>query len=234
MELVNEENNFPFRPLHFFHHILHPLFKLAAIFRAGNHESEVERQKLFALQHFGNIACRHARGESFGNRRLPHARLADEHRIVLGATRENLNNSVNFYIAADNRVKLVLGGEFGEITRVLGERAETLWLRGLPVFRGLKLFQDGDRGVAAYSEACENVCGRARMFNDGEEEMLGADEGIVHPRRNLPRRFKRLREIRREIDLICGREHRGALGRLQVLKHGVGEHNSIDLHAVKH
>ena len=171
VKFVNEENNLPFRPFHFFHHILHPLFKLAAIFCAGNHESEVKRQKLFALQHFGNIACRHARGESFGNRRLPHARLADKHRIVLGATRENLNNSINFYIAADNRVKLVFGGEFGEITCVLGERAETLWLRGLPVFRGLKLFQDGDRGVAAYSEACENVCGRARMFNDGEEEI---------------------------------------------------------------
>ena len=135
MELIHKENHLPFSALDFLHHILHPLFEFASILGASYHEPEVQGEKLFTLERFGDFAGCHARGEPFGDCRLPHSRLADEHRVVLGATCKNLNHSINLLVAADDWIELVLGGELGEIARILGEGTETFWFCSLSVLR---------------------------------------------------------------------------------------------------
>ncbi len=52
-----------------------------------------------------HIAIGDALRQAFDDRGFADARLADEHRIVLGATAENLNHAVEFVIAADQRIE---------------------------------------------------------------------------------------------------------------------------------
>src|SRR5688572_19016325 len=126
MELVYKQYDLPFRPFDFLHHTLHTLFELATILRAGNHESKIKREQLLALQGFRYFTRRHARCKPFGNCRFPDSCLTNEHRIIFGTAREDLDDPVYFMIAADNRIKFIFGGELSEITRILRERAEAL------------------------------------------------------------------------------------------------------------
>src|SRR5262245_32643831 len=61
-------------------------------------------------------------GRSFDSRiqrlSLPHAGLADEDRVVLGAAAEDLDDSADFLVAADDRVELTLAGELGQVAAV--------------------------------------------------------------------------------------------------------------------
>jgi hypothetical protein len=42
------------------------------------------------------------------DRRLANARLADQHRIVLGATLQHLDGAADFIVTADHRIELAL------------------------------------------------------------------------------------------------------------------------------
>src|ERR1700761_5786112 len=46
---------------------------------------------------------------AFGDRRLADAGLADQHRVVLGATAQHLDHSSDLVVAADHRVELAAG-----------------------------------------------------------------------------------------------------------------------------
>src|SRR5205823_3293050 len=67
-------------------------------------------------------AAHDALREALDDRGLADARLSDEHRVVLGAAREHLDDSPDLLVAADHRVDLVLAREVGEVTAVLLER----------------------------------------------------------------------------------------------------------------
>ena len=49
-----------------------------------------------------------AAGEPFDDRRLADAGLADEHRVVLGAARQHLDDAADLLVAADHRIELAL------------------------------------------------------------------------------------------------------------------------------
>ena len=67
---------------------LEPVFKFAAILRAGDHRAQIHRDEPLVLQRFRHVAADDAPRQAFGDGRLAHARFADEHRIVLRAPRE--------------------------------------------------------------------------------------------------------------------------------------------------
>ena len=56
-----------------------------------------------------------ALGEPFGNGGLANARLPNEDRVVLGATRKDLNDPLYLLLPPDDRVKLTLSGHGGQI-----------------------------------------------------------------------------------------------------------------------
>ena len=60
--------------------------------------------------------------ETFGNRGLADARLANQYRVVLRAALQNLNRAANFLVAADDRVDLALLGALGQVDGVFLER----------------------------------------------------------------------------------------------------------------
>ena len=74
------------------------------------------------LQALGHVALDDAPGEALDDRGLADAGLADEHRVVLGAARQHLDDAADLLVAADDRVELALAGVLGEVAAVLLER----------------------------------------------------------------------------------------------------------------
>ena len=122
VQLVDEEDDLALRILHRLEHGLEPLLELAAVLRAGDERAHVERHDALALEAFGHVAPHDALGQALHDRRLAHARRADQHRVVLGAAREDLDDAADLLVAADDRVELALLGERGEVAPVLLER----------------------------------------------------------------------------------------------------------------
>ena len=63
-----------------------------------------------------------ALGEALDDRGLADARLADQHRVVLGAAREDLDDAADLVVAADHRVELAVLGLLGQVAAEALER----------------------------------------------------------------------------------------------------------------
>ena len=75
-----------------------------------------------ALQPLGHVAGDDALREALDDRRLADAGLADQHRVVLRAAREHLDDAADLLVAADHRVELALLGQRGQVAAELLER----------------------------------------------------------------------------------------------------------------
>jgi hypothetical protein len=122
VELVDEQDDGAVRVGDLLEHGLEPLLELAAILGAGHERAHVEREDLLVLQPFGHVAADDALRQPFDDGRLADAGLADEHRVVLGAAREHLDDAAHLLVAADDGIELALLGELGQVAAVAGER----------------------------------------------------------------------------------------------------------------
>ena len=131
---------------------------------------------------FGHVLIDDAPGEPFDDGGLADAGLADEHRIVLGAARQHLNDAADLFVAADDRIELAAARELGEVAAVLLERL---------VFRFGILIGDALR-PSHLREHLENAILRDAVLlqdarrdaapafaDDAEQQMLGADELVL-------------------------------------------------------
>ncbi len=73
------------------------------------------------LQALGHVAAHDALCQALDDGGLADARLADQHRIVLGAAGEHLDDPADLLVAADDRVELALARELGQVAAVLLE-----------------------------------------------------------------------------------------------------------------
>ena len=115
VQLVDEENDFALRVFDFFQDGLQAVFKLAAIFRAGQHGAQVERNDALVLQDFRHVARDDALRQAFDDGGLAHAGLADQHRIIFGAPRKHLHHAADFFIAADHGIELAAPRLLGQV-----------------------------------------------------------------------------------------------------------------------
>ena len=109
----------PLGVLDFLENRLQPLLELAAVLGARDHRAEIERHQALALQCLRHVTIDDANGEAFDDGGFADARLADQHRVVLGAPCQHLDCAANFLVAADDRVELALARERGDVPRVL-------------------------------------------------------------------------------------------------------------------
>jgi hypothetical protein len=65
---------------------------------------------------FGNVAVDDHLGQALDDRRLADTRLTEEDRIILLSTREDLDDPLDFILAADDRVQLALPGQVGQVS----------------------------------------------------------------------------------------------------------------------
>ena len=122
VQLVDEEDDLALRVGDFLEDRLQPLLELAAVLRAGDERAHVERDDPLVLQPFRHVAAHDAAGEPFDDGGLADAGLADEHRVVLRAAREHLDDAADLLVAADDRIELALARQLGEVAAVALER----------------------------------------------------------------------------------------------------------------
>ena len=91
-------------------------------FDAGDHRTEVERDDGLVAQALRHVAGHDALGQALDDRGLADAGLADQHRVVLGATAQHLHDATNLVVAPDDWVELAFAGALGQVGGVLLQR----------------------------------------------------------------------------------------------------------------
>jgi len=130
VKLINEKNDCTCRFVDFLENCFEAVFKLAPVFGAGQHCSQIERKDPFILQCLGNITADDPLRQSFDNGSLSHTGFSDDDGVVFCAAREHLHNAAHLFITANDRIKLSLSGFLRQVT--------TISLKGLIFFfRGL-------------------------------------------------------------------------------------------------
>ena len=122
VELVDEEDDLAVRLAHVAQHRLQPLLELAAVLGARHERAEVERHHAPAAHRVGHLVVGDALREALDHRRLAHARLADEHRVVLPPARQHLDRPPDLLLAPEHRVELARARLRGQVGAVLFER----------------------------------------------------------------------------------------------------------------
>ena len=101
--------------LEFSHQRLEAFLKLAAVLGAGHQGRHVQRDHALVFQKLWDLALDDLEGEALYHGGLAHARFADQERVVFLAARQNLNDALDFLVAADDGVELSALGKLGEI-----------------------------------------------------------------------------------------------------------------------
>ena len=188
----------------FLQHRLQALLEFAAVFRAGQQGGEVEHQHLLALERLGHFVIDDPLRQPFDDGGLADAGLADQHRVVLGATLQDLDRTADFVVASDHRVELAVARARGEVERVFGERLALafgfLRLHVLAAAHGLDgLFQRGLLGAVLLQQAA----GFALVVQRRQQEQFGGDEGVVALHRLLVGQVQQIVELARDAHLAA-------------------------------
>ncbi len=128
VQFVDEDDDLAGRGLDLLQYGLQPFLELAAVFGAGDHRAEIERQQALVLQALRHVAIDDAQRQPLDDRGLADAGLPDQHRIVLGAPRQHLDRAADLFVAADHRIELALARRFCQVARV--------FLQGIVAFLG--------------------------------------------------------------------------------------------------
>src|SRR5829696_7140011 len=186
------------------HHLLEALLELTAVLRARHEGGQVECVDLLVLQQLRHLAVRDQLGEALDHGGLAHARLADQHRVVLLAAREDLHDPLDLGLAADDRVQLRLGGELGQVAAELVEQLRGLLALALGAGGGTRaaLAAAGARehaddlvadllGVGVEVE--QDAGGHALVLaHEPEQDVLGADVVVAQAERLAQRELEHL------------------------------------------
>ncbi len=107
---------------HLIDHRLEAVLELAAVLRARDHAGQVENHQPLARERLRHLIVDDPLGDALRDRRLSHAGVADQHRVVLRAPGQDLDRLLDLIGATDHRIQLALPGRFGEVATVLVER----------------------------------------------------------------------------------------------------------------
>ena len=202
VHLVDEQDDLALGGLDLLQHRLQPLLELAAIFCSRNHRAEVERQHLLVLERLRHVAIDDAQRQTLDDRRLADARLADQHRIVLGAPRQHLDGPANFLVAPDHRIELAGAGDRGDVAGIFLQRVETLLGVGAvdPAAAAdlghcllQRLGRDARRG--------ERRCRRAARGGQRQQQAVLRNVAVAGLGRGLLRRVQQADELGRRLRL---------------------------------
>src|SRR5262249_42056263 len=191
MQFVDEEDGV-LGPADLVHDGLDAFLKLTAIFRAGHHHGEVEDDDAAVAQQFRHVAIDDDLGQALDDGGLADASLAQQHRVVLGAATEDLNDALDLVGPADDWIELALTGQFGQVAPETVERGGLgLAFRRLPFaaagaafFRRHVVPQKVQDFLAHVfqleAEVHEDLSGHAFLFaKKAEQEVFRSDVIVV-------------------------------------------------------
>ena len=89
-----------------FEHRFQALLEIAAVLGPGQQRAHIQRVDLATRENVGHAAFDDPARESFGDRGLAHAGLADQQRIVLAPAAQRLHHALELALAPDQRIDL--------------------------------------------------------------------------------------------------------------------------------
>ena len=203
VQLVDKEDD-PFGTRgHFGQHCLEPFLELAAIFGAGQQRAEVERQQLFVLQALRHVAVDDALRQPLNDRGLSDTRLTDQHRVVLGPARQDLDRPPDLLVPTDHRIELAVPRRFGQVACILLERIVSLLGRSTVGLSALAHILDGPV-EALRVDACPGDRLRRASTRGGrqrEKQPFDRDKVVTCFLRQLLGLLENPRELGRHEDL---------------------------------
>ena len=205
-----------------FDDLLDALLELAAVLGACDHAGQIERDDTLALQRLRDIAGNDLLSKTFDNGGLADARITDQCRVVLGAAGQDLDDALDFFRAADDRIELAFLGCGGQVAAELGERILAVsaacggaGLGGNAVLCAAeRLVQLANKDLRGDFQICQ--CGQRDVLafaQDAEQQVLGADIAGAHFVRGLYRQLDDALGARRHA-LRGGSVGRAAAGQL--------------------
>ena len=221
VHFVDEQDDFAVFRLHFVENGLQPLLEFAAELCARDQRAHVERHQLLVFKALRHVAIDDAQRQTLGDRRLADAGLTDQHRIVLGAARQNLDGAADFVVAADDRVELAFAGIRGQVTRI--------FLQGIEAGFGI-----GTVGRAALADVVDDLIeparrharlrqdagGRSRSLDDQrQQQALHGDEAIAGLLGGLFGSRKDARERLRQGERTIASGNLRQLGKRRIIGH---------------
>ena len=114
VQLVDEHNDVAVLP-DLGHGVLQALLELAAVLRARQHGRKIQRHHALAAQNLRDVLLHDQLRQALHDGGLAHARLADEHRVVLAPAGEDLHDALDLALAADHRIQLARACGGGQI-----------------------------------------------------------------------------------------------------------------------
>ena len=182
VELIDEHDDLAVGLGHLFEHRLEAVFEFAPELGPGNQRPHIQGHQALVFQALGHVAVDDALGQAFHDGGLAHPGFADEHRVVLGAPGEHLDDPPDFAVPADHRVQLAGPGHFGQIPAVFLQGLKFLFrglvgdpLRPPEVRQGL---EDGLGRQPLGPQQPARLAGLVR--GQGPEQVLGGDVIIFH------------------------------------------------------
>jgi hypothetical protein len=160
---------------------LEPLLELAAVLRARDDERQVEGQDALVQQGRRDFAVDDPRGQPLDDRGLAHARLAQQHRVVLAPARQHLHDPLELGVATDQRIEHAALGHLRQIARELvEERRLLLLLRHRSALVDLhRVFANRVEPHPALGQ--KPAGGRVLQAQQSEQDVLGSDRRMHQP-----------------------------------------------------
>ena len=207
VQLVHEQDDLALGLGDLLEHCLEPVLELAAVLSARDQRADVEGDHAPVAQRFGHVAVHDPLGQAFGDRGLAHARLADQHRVVLRAPRQHLDHAPDLVVAADDGVELALLGGLGQVDAEAVQRLVAVL--GVLVGHAVR--------SAHALHGLGQLLGRRAHIDLGvggkcEEQVLGGHVLVAHPARGLVRLGEQLGQ--RRVGGGLGRRVAGDRGRV--------------------
>ena len=176
VDLVDEEDDLAVGVGHLLDDGFEAVLELAAVLRAGDQRAHVERSDGFVSKPFGHVALHDADGEPLGDGRLAHARLADEHGVVLGAAGQDLEHAADLVVAPDHGVDLAAARRLVEVARVAVQRVVLgLGVGVLHALPAAHVFEHVEKGVFRHALALERVRDRPGAVGERHQQVLAGD-----------------------------------------------------------
>ena len=132
------------------------------------------------LRFSGDVARDDAVGHALGNGRLAHARLSDEHGVVLGPAGQHLQHAADLFVPANDGVELALAGQFVEVAAVTLQRLHLVF--GILIghaHAATQVLQDAEHDLLGGAVAAQRLARGRLGVSQGQEQVLHADELIL-------------------------------------------------------
>ena len=124
----------------------------------------------------GHVAFDDAAREPFDDRGLADAGLADQHRVVLGAARQHLDDAPDLLVASDDGIELAVARVLGEVAAEALERLVlVLGVLARHLVAPAHLLERAEQRLVGDAEPAQEVADAADDLAHREEDVLGGE-----------------------------------------------------------